>query len=59
MRSKIEREKAAVVEGRAPVECIEANMKFLGAQARALKGAMANAYPGTRAVRTETMAARV
>ena len=49
----------AVAEGRVHAEILLVDMKLAHAQARALKGAMANAYPGRRAVCTETMAARV
>ena len=47
----------AVAEGKAPVECICANDKFLGAQARAFKKAGA-LYPGVTAVAERGIAAR-
>jgi membrane protein involved in colicin uptake len=47
----------AVAEGKAPVECICANEKFLGAQARAFKKAGA-LYPGVTAVAERGISAR-
>lgn len=46
----------AVAAGTVPLEAIAADIKFLGNQARALKGNLN--YPGVRAVNTPTMAAR-
>lgn len=47
----------AVAEGKAPLECIEANTKFLGAQARAFKKA-GPLYPGVVAVAERGLSAR-
>ena len=47
----------AVAEGRVPMDALQADMKFLNGAARSFKNALG--YPGVRAVRTETMAARV
>lgn len=46
----------AVAEGKAPLACLQADMKVLNAQARALKAQLA--YPGVRAVSTSSVAAR-
>ncbi|WNO05977.1 hypothetical protein [Rhodoferax mekongensis] len=47
----------AVAEGKAPLECIAADEKFLGAQARAFKKA-GPLYPGVRAIAAQSIAAR-
>jgi hypothetical protein len=47
----------AVAEGKAPVECLLANEKFLGAQARAFKKA-GPLYPGVMAVAERGLSAR-
>lgn len=47
----------AVAEGKAPIEAIQADTKFLGAQARAFKKA-GQLYPGVMAVADTSVAAR-
>lgn len=47
----------AVAAGQAPVECLQADMKFLGAQARAFKKA-GQLYPGVEARAERSIAAR-
>lgn len=47
----------AVAEGKAPAECLVANDKFLGAQARAFKKA-GPLYPGVTAVAERSLSAR-
>lgn len=47
----------AVAEGKAPLECIEANTKFLGAQARAFKKA-GPLFPGVTSIAEKSIAAR-
>lgn len=47
----------AVAEGKAPIECIAAETKFLGAQARAFKKA-GQLYPGVLAKEERSIAAR-
>lgn len=47
----------AVAEGKAPIEAIQADMKFLGAQARAFKKA-GQLYPGVNAVAERGISAR-
>lgn len=48
----------AVAAGAAPIECLQADTKFLGAQARAFKKA-GQLYPGVMAVAERSIAARV
>ena len=47
----------AVADGRVPTEALAVDMKFLNGAVRSFKNALG--YPGVKAVRTETMAARV
>lgn len=47
----------AVAEGKAPIDCLQADTKFLGAQARAFKKA-GQLYPGVMAVAERSIAAR-
>lgn len=47
----------AVAAGQAPIECLQADTKFLGAQARAFKKA-GQLYPGVMAVAERSIAAR-
>lgn len=47
----------AVAEGKAPIECIQADMKFLGAQARAFKKA-GELFPGVMSIASHSIAAR-
>jgi colicin import membrane protein len=47
----------AVVNGKAPIECVTADIKFLGAQARAFKRA-GQLYPGVLAKEERSIAAR-
>lgn len=48
----------AVAAGAAPIECLQADTKFLGAQARAFKKS-GQLYPGVMAVAERSIAARV
>lgn len=47
----------AVAEGKAPIEVVQADAKFLGAQARAFKK-QGELYPGVQSVATASVAAR-
>lgn len=47
----------AVAEGKAPIEAVQADAKFLGAQARAFKK-QGELYPGVQSVATASVAAR-
>ena len=47
----------AVAEGKAPIESLQADMKFLGAQARAFKKA-GELYPGVKSIASRSIAAR-